>query len=832
MRLLRRRSSLLVLTLCALSAAALAGTAESQTTPNVRLEARAVLPALTFAPGPSSGRQLGTAPINGVTPPFEDEQPVQGFSAVLDNGDGTFLAMADNGYGAIENSADFNLRIYTIRPSFKRAFRGSGRIDILGFFQLHDPDRRIPFAITNHFTSRRVLTGADFDIESIQRGPDGTLWIGDEFGPFVVHTDARGRVLEAPIALPDFDNPGREIRSPQNPYNEEATAIRIMNAVREHARRFGNERAAPVFSPFYVMLADADPTTFVDSREAPPTGSGVARASSDVYNVASLKAAGYPIVPYTINDKPRMLQLLRLGVDGIISDRPDLLREVAQEFDANGDGRPGDLLLPDGRIDITKLDAQGHRGGRNLRPENTLPAAEVALANLMTTIEGDVGVSRDGVPIMSHDPYVESQKCRRADGRPYGPADEVLIRNLTADELQSQFICDKLFRGPTQVNDLAASPVTVAYRAASGLWHEYTLPTVQQLFDFVDFYVNYYRTGAGRTAPDADRLARNAEAVRFNLETKLNPRTDADENGNVYASRTVSPQDFASKLAGTIALSNMQRRADIQSFDFRTLLLVQEQFPAIRTVYLFGDFPRFTDTSVAGTDDGTNLQPQPGGTTSPWLAGLYYPYRTTVLTHPFRAQRSGGFEGMAVTTDGRQLLPLLELPLVGGEAGTLLIHELDIASRSYTGVRYRYRIDARGTAIGDFTMFSPTRGLIIERDGSQDNLNGFKAIYEVELGSPGSVVQKTLLVDPLRIQDPRRISEPGLPGDVGLGRLFAFPFTTIESVVIFDRRRIGVLNDNNFPFSVGRHVGSGRPDDNEFIILRLDKPLALARSGR
>ncbi len=43
---------------------------------------------------------------------------MQGFSAVLDNGDGTFLAMADNGYGAIENSADFNLRIYTIRPSF------------------------------------------------------------------------------------------------------------------------------------------------------------------------------------------------------------------------------------------------------------------------------------------------------------------------------------------------------------------------------------------------------------------------------------------------------------------------------------------------------------------------------------------------------------------------------------------------------------------------------------------------------------------------------------------------------------------------------------------
>jgi hypothetical protein len=33
------------------------------------------------------------------------------------------------------------------------------------------------------------------------------------------------------------------------------------------------------------------------------------------------------------------------------------------------------------------------------------------------------------------------------------------------------------------------------------------------------------------------------------------------------------------------------------------------------------------------------------------------------------------------------------------------------------------------------------------------------------------------------------------------------------------------MNDNNFPFSVGRHVGSGRPDDSEFVVLRLDRRL-------
>src|SRR5262245_30139594 len=76
-----------------------------------RLVGRAVLDAATFAPGPTSGEQLGNSPINGQPVPFIDKQPIQGFSAVLDNGDGTFSVMSDNGYGSLENSADFNLRV-------------------------------------------------------------------------------------------------------------------------------------------------------------------------------------------------------------------------------------------------------------------------------------------------------------------------------------------------------------------------------------------------------------------------------------------------------------------------------------------------------------------------------------------------------------------------------------------------------------------------------------------------------------------------------------------------------------------------------------------------
>jgi hypothetical protein len=41
--------------------------------------------------------------------------------------------------------------------------------------------------------------------------------------------------------------------------------------------------------------------------------------------------------------------------------------------------------------------------------------------------------------------------------------------------------------------------------------------------------------------------------------------------------------------------------------------------------------------------------------------------------------------------------------------------------------------------------------------------------------------------------------------------------------VILDDRTLGVLNDNNLPLSSGRNPG--RPDDNEFITIRLDRRL-------
>ncbi|MBB5137093.1 hypothetical protein HNP84_006845 [Thermocatellispora tengchongensis] len=186
-----------------LAAAAVPATAQAAGSGRATLTGFAALPALTFVPGSEpSGSLIGTAPINGVTPPFTG-QPVQGFSGIVRRHDGTFDVLSDNGYGGKANSADFLLRVHRIKPDFR-----TGQIKLLGGFNLSDPDGKVPWPLTR---SDRVLTGADFDVESIVRVSDGTYWIGDEFGPFLLHFSATGVLLDAPVALPG-------VKAPENPH--------------------------------------------------------------------------------------------------------------------------------------------------------------------------------------------------------------------------------------------------------------------------------------------------------------------------------------------------------------------------------------------------------------------------------------------------------------------------------------------------------------------------------------------------------------------------------------------------------------------------------------
>ena len=62
------------------------------------------------------------------------------------------------------------------------------------------------------------------------------------------------------------------------------------------------------------------------------------------------------------------------------------------------------------------FDLEGHRGARGLAPENTLPAFATALQIGVTTLELDVGVTKDGVVVVSHDRALNPDHTRGPDG--------------------------------------------------------------------------------------------------------------------------------------------------------------------------------------------------------------------------------------------------------------------------------------------------------------------------------------------------------------------------------------------------------------------------------
>ncbi|MES2784911.1 MAG: glycerophosphodiester phosphodiesterase [Pseudomonadota bacterium] len=192
------------------------------------------------------------------------------------------------------------------------------------------------------------------------------------------------------------------------------------------------------------------------------------------------------------------------------------------------------------------FDLQAHRGSRGLAPENTLPAFERALELGVDTLELDIGVTADGDVIIAHDPYLNPVITRDAKGQwlegPRGP----LIKNLTLAQLQTYDV------GRIRPD----SPYAQTFSSQQGR-DGTRVPTLQSLFDRVK--------------------ALGANDVRFNIETKINPTRPDD---------TVSADTMTRALLKVVADAGMVRRITIQSFDWRTLQLVQKLEPSIPTVYL------------------------------------------------------------------------------------------------------------------------------------------------------------------------------------------------------------------------------------------------------
>ncbi|MEY9421623.1 glycerophosphoryl diester phosphodiesterase [Bradyrhizobium japonicum] len=191
------------------------------------------------------------------------------------------------------------------------------------------------------------------------------------------------------------------------------------------------------------------------------------------------------------------------------------------------------------------FDLEAHRGGRALLPENTLPAFANALSMGVDTLELDVGVTADGEVVVSHERGLNPDLARDAGGA-YVAAPGTPFVKLRLEEVRAydvgQIRPDSSYA--KQFPDQRAVPGT-------------RIPTLGELFALV-------------------RKAGNTR-VRFNIETKIDPN---------HPDESLDPRGFVAKLLGLIEAEGFADRVMIQSFDWRTLLLVQQQAPNIPTVYL------------------------------------------------------------------------------------------------------------------------------------------------------------------------------------------------------------------------------------------------------
>lgn len=191
------------------------------------------------------------------------------------------------------------------------------------------------------------------------------------------------------------------------------------------------------------------------------------------------------------------------------------------------------------------LDIQGHRGARGLAPENTLAAFARALSLGVTTLELDCAVTRDGVVVVSHDPALNPDLTRTPDGK-WLPRPGPRIHDLTYGQLQRY--------------DVGRVKPDTAYARRFPDQQPVDGERVPRL---ADVFALVKKSG-------------NA-AVRFNIETKISP---------LAPDETTDPEDFARRLISEVRSAGMDGRTLVQSFDWRTLAILQKEAPTIATVYL------------------------------------------------------------------------------------------------------------------------------------------------------------------------------------------------------------------------------------------------------
>jgi glycerophosphoryl diester phosphodiesterase len=199
---------------------------------------------------------------------------------------------------------------------------------------------------------------------------------------------------------------------------------------------------------------------------------------------------------------------------------------------------------PDAVTRLTPFDIEAHRGGRALRPENTLPAFANALAMGVDTLELDMEITRDGVVVVSHDRGLNPDLARAPDGHYIDT--RIPFLELTLAQIKAYDV-GQIRPGSAYA---AQFPEQLAVPGTR-------IPTLAEVFALV------------RRSGD--------QHARLNIETKIDPN---------HPHESLDPEHFVAVVLSLLRREHFSDRVMIESFDWRTLLLVQKLAPTIPTVYL------------------------------------------------------------------------------------------------------------------------------------------------------------------------------------------------------------------------------------------------------
>ncbi|WP_414512336.1 esterase-like activity of phytase family protein [Nostoc sp. PCC 9305] len=767
--------------------------------PKVELVGFASLPADTFSNGPASGADISA---NGRTGPFPG-QPIQGFSGVQFANSNSLYFLSDNGYGSKDNSEDFLLRINRLDPNFKGTENGDGSVKVLDYIQLSDPNNKVPFEIVNEGTTGRLLTGADFDVESFVFDKDGTIWVGEEFGPYLLHFDATGKLLEAPIATPDrFKTLDGE--APKVIGHRGASGYRPEHTLESYKQAIA--RGADFIEPDLVVTKDG----VLIARHEPALA--VLNADGTV-NFSNTTTDVYKHPEFA--DRKKTVSLDGNTITGWFAEDFTLAEIKTLRAEERLPFRDHSF---DGQFEIPTL---------------------TEIIDLVKQVEADTGKKIGIYPETKHPTYL-------ADEATYVGTTDKINRNISQlliDTLKANNFTDpsRIFIQSFEVGNLKELHDRIM--PAAGV----DIPLVQ-LLDASDIDINgkiiesqpYDLKVSGDTRTYGDLRTPEGLAEVATYADGIGPwkrmivsvkGTDANGDGkadDVNGDGAVNDADKTTLPPSTLIQDAHNAGLQVHPYTFRAedqylaadykgqLALEIQQFYQLGVDALFSDFPDIADE----VRDRLRDDPQYNVVRSP--------QNPDVLSGNAFANLGGskGFEGGAINASKTKLYFLLEGTVQGDTPGALRINEFDLASHKYTDKKLYYRLDNPANAIGDLAVINDNEYLVIERDNNQGAAAKFKRIYKIDLSKTDSngYVAKEEVADLLNIQDPNDLNGDGKT-------TFDFPFQTIENVLVVDKNTILVANDNNYPFSTGRPGNDPQNpviDNNEILQLKLEKPLNLA----